>query len=204
MQLFTGHTLITVALFASIVSASPTAPPKAPRPVTYNDGYDDFTVTPVLGSTVTTRNALTYNAFDFFTSNDPTVLLKAASPPNFIGTTPRSQLTAGQPSYRTANASVLYFDQKYLCYACGTYTAANAPETCTIQAAGRKTDGTTVVQELVYNPGLLSLKGGFNCTAFPGTFSKLIRMDFQVLSATTTPTLTLAALDSNKYVAYLN
>ena len=109
------------------------------------------------------------------------------------------------------NNSVAYFDEKSICYACivDAVAAADVPTTCTIQLTGQKYTGTSVrgasvVQELVYNPGLLPVAGTFNCTTLAATFAKLVRVDIALIStALPNPEDQVVPLfDNNAYVAY--
>lgn len=73
--------------------------------------------------------------------------------------------------------------------------------TCTLQVSAQRADGTTVIQNLAYNPR--ELRNGMNSTAFPYSFSNLESLTIQVLSSSV-PLDTVAPLvDNNTYTAFI-
>lgn len=89
-----------------------------------------------------------------------------------------------------------------LAYACITNSEAPAVAvTCTLQVAAQRADGSTVVQELAYNPR--EARNAMNSTTFPASFSNLESLTIQVLSSSA-PVDTVAPLvDNNHYLAFI-
>lgn len=93
-----------------------------------------------------------------------------------------------------------------LAYACVTNAEEVAVATsCTIQVTGvRAADGTTVVQELQYNPGIqVAAKVPMNVTTFPISFRGLKSVSPEVIQSPNGVDV-FAVIDSNSYVAYSN
>ncbi|CAF9912447.1 MAG: hypothetical protein HETSPECPRED_000941 [Heterodermia speciosa] len=99
-----------------------------------------------------------------------------------------------------------YFDENSIYYACQLYDATGNPSdpiTCTIQLAGVKYDtNATVVQELVYNPGLLPVAGTFASASFGTSFKGLKSVDVQLADAPLPGTVIVVNFDSHAYTAY--
>ena len=77
------------------------------------------------------------------------------------------------------------------------------PITCTIQLAGVKYGtGSTVSQELVYNPGPLPVGGIFAMASFGDSFKGLTRVDVQLADAPLPGTVIVVNFDSHAYTAY--
>ena len=152
----------------------------------------------------TAGGALGYQAFNYGGSNLP--LLTPDTPPNAIANNAMHTLTDGPPLWRTINSTVLSFDEKSIAFACiasqGGTGAVPKTIPCTIQLAGKKAgSGVTVVQDLVYNPGLLGTH--FNKTAIAGSFSKLTEVDVSVVEAPVPNNLVTVLFDTHVYDAYL-
>lgn len=76
----------------------------------------------------------------------------------------------------------------------------------TIQFSGRRAcDGKTVVQQLVFNPGLLQVPFNFGFAEFSSDFNCLSRVDVELIQAeiSTSSALATVMLDSMKYDAHL-
>ena len=72
---------------------------------------------------------------------------------------------------------------------------------CTIQLAGKKYGtGNTVVQDLVYDPGLLGNK--LNKTTFGADFVGLTEVDVTLASSPVGDPETVIIIDSHAYYAY--
>ena len=78
------------------------------------------------------------------------------------------------------------------------------PTTCTIQLTGIKYNtGLTVLQELLYNPALVPAGQSFAMATFPTSFTNLVEVDVQVVSAAVDTALVVVTFDNNDYTAYL-
>ena len=74
--------------------------------------------------------------------------------------------------------------------------------TCTIQLTGVKLGtGNTVVQELVYNPGLLPVADTFAVAYFGDNFKGLTRVDVQLADAPVPGMLIVINFDDHVYKA---
>lgn len=77
------------------------------------------------------------------------------------------------------------------------------PTTCTIQLTGVKySTGVTVVQELLYDPAVVPVGQSFAIATFPTTFTNLVEVDVQVVSAAIDNALVVVTFDNNAYTAY--
>ena len=152
-----------------------------------------------------------YNVFDYDNLALSGVALKPPSGSYAITTGPVAQAKEGQPAFLPMNSSVVFFDEKSICYACivDAVTSVDVATSCKIQISGVKYTGTSVtgateVQELVYNPALLPVGQSFNCTTFGTNFLALFRVDVVLLSAVlpNPEDQVVPLLDSNAYTAY--
>ena len=71
--------------------------------------------------------------------------------------------------------------------------------TCTLQVSAQRVDGTTVVQNLAYNPR--QIRNALNTTTFPLSFSNLESLTIQVLSSGAPIDTVAPVIDNNTYVA---
>lgn len=104
------------------------------------------------------------------------------------------------------SCSVIAYNENSIFYACNVEEGATAdvPTTCTIQVTGVKYGtGITVVQELIYNPGLLPVGQTFNFTTFPTSFQGLVQTNIQIISGAVDTSLIDLTLDNHAYTAYL-
>lgn len=101
---------------------------------------------------------------------------------------------------------MLCFEENSIFYSCQLYDATGNPSvqiTCTIQVTGVKYGtGATVLQELVYNPGLLPVAGTFASASSGDSFKGLTRADVQLADAPLPGTLIVINFDNHAYTAY--
>ena len=157
--------------------------------------------------------ALTYSAFDYITG--PGQLIVAfPSPPNVAGAGALSELREGKnPGWAARSTpgpngggrvTTRTFNQKSIAYACvvNLQNSVSPPTTCTIQAAGVREDGSTVVKELVFNPGPnQDIPGNFSVARFTPEeeWTGLTRVDVQLVNSDVPETVTAIIIDNNEY-----
>lgn len=75
--------------------------------------------------------------------------------------------------------------------------------TCTIQLTGVKAGtGVTVVEEILYNTDTVPVNEHFVFKTFPTTFSNLVEVDVEVVSAAVDTVNVVVLIDNNAYTAY--
>ncbi|KAK6522925.1 hypothetical protein TWF281_002354 [Arthrobotrys megalospora] len=177
----------------------------------YRAQTDTFDTNPLLGGLLPVgdpidKTAGGYLAYAGLQYTRPIVGLRPASPPNTasFGLLSLTVLSTS-PKWFPINSTIISFDQKSIFYGCvqrtGDAQLTSLAVTCTIQAVGRKRNGNSVVQELVYEPKLLNLPAPMQKMNFAPEFTDLIRVDVQLVQAAAT-SLTVVFFDNNTYVAH--
>ncbi|KAG6991420.1 hypothetical protein G7Y79_00052g087600 [Physcia stellaris] len=200
--------LLLSLLFTTLILATSTPKPKA---IKFFDNFDN----PPKGNPLlpaasaindTAGGALAYSAFSYSDHSTTAATLAVPSGKYCAGSGVTAQLQQGQRGWKGINSSVSYFDENSIFYACQLYDATGNPSvaiTCTIQVTGVKYGtGTTVLQELVYNPGALPVARTFASASFGDNFKNLTRVDVQLADAPVPGTLIVINLDNHAYTAY--
>lgn len=156
--------------------------------------------------------ALEYTALDYITGPG-LLVVTPPSQPNVIGAGALSELREGaNPGWHARTTSdngmptTKTFNQKSVYYGCviNLQQSLSPPTTCTIQAAGKRIDGSTVIQELVFNPGPnQDIPGNFTFAEFTPAedWTDLTRVDLQLVNTDVGDPLTALIFDNNAYEA---
>ncbi|KAI7161635.1 hypothetical protein KC349_g2643 [Hortaea werneckii] len=156
--------------------------------------------------------ALEYSALDYVTGPG-LLVVTPPSQPNVIGAGALSELREGaNPGWSVRKTSdngmptATTFNQKSIYYVCviNLQNSVAPPTTCTIQASGVRTDGRTVIQELVFNPGPnQDIPGNFSFAEFTPSedWTNLTRVDLQLVNTDFLVPGTALIFDNNAYEA---